>query len=278
MRGSLIRSIAANPRESAQDAILATAMLVTGLLLVIEFDLFNFANQLSTEERKITLLEAIALTVLLAFCILAFVIRRLREQALDAERQAEVDAEIEELRDQAFRDVLTDLPNRRAVIGRLKAIDLSDGRSRAFFMMDLNGFKRVNDQYGHAAGDCVLRVIADRFKRVSRPSDLLGRLGGDEFAVLADDVDEAGAAALGSRYLDALRNDVWVDGIGHRVGVAIGVVLVPRDCRRAEDVLANADAAMYRAKTFGTSALVFFCDPDQPDLHAHGLTHSTATH
>ncbi|WP_424957577.1 GGDEF domain-containing protein [Hyphomicrobium sp. 1Nfss2.1] len=239
-------------------------------MLAIEFDLFSFANQLSTEERRITLLEAIGLTVVLGFCIFAFVVRRLREQSLDAERRAEVDAEIEELRDQAFRDVLTDLPNRRAVIARLKAIDPADGRSRAFFMMDLNGFKRVNDQYGHAAGDGVLRVIADRFKRASRPSDLLGRLGGDEFAVLADDVDEAGATALGNRYLDALRNDVWVEGVGHRVGVAIGAVLVPRDCRRAEDILANADAAMYRAKSFGTSALVLFGDPEQPDVHAHG--------
>jgi len=278
MRGTLIESIAANPRESAQDAILATAVLVTGLLLAIEFDLFSFANQLSTEERRITLLEAIGLTVLLGFCIFAFVVRRLREQSLDAERRAEVDAEIEELRDQAFRDVLTDLPNRRAVIGRLKAMEPADGRSRAFFMMDLNGFKRVNDQYGHAAGDCVLRVIADRFKRASRPSDLLGRLGGDEFSVLADDIDDIGAAALGNRYLDALNNDVWVDGVGHRIGVAIGVVLVPRDCRKAEEILAKADAAMYRAKAFGRSALVFFSDPERPDEDVHPLTRSSAAH
>ena len=67
----------------------------------------------------------------------------------------------------------------------------TDGRKHVFFILDLNGFKRVNDLHGHAVGDSVLQVVVERFKRVARPSDVLGRLGGDEFAVLSYDVDRA---------------------------------------------------------------------------------------
>jgi diguanylate cyclase (GGDEF)-like protein len=129
----------------------------------------------------------------------------------------------------------------------------------AFFLLDLNDFKSVNDQFGHAAGDWVLQVVAERFKRVARPTDLLARIGGDEFAILASDVDRAGAEAVGDRFIRALDNEVRVDGVGHDIGVAVGAVLIPADGVAAAEILANADIAMYRAKATGRS-LVFFCD------------------
>ena len=137
-----------------------------------------------------------------------------------------------DLREQAMRDPLTNLPNRRAVLARLEELQAqADGQQHAFFMLDLNEFKRVNDQHGHGAGDSVLQVVAERFKRVARPTDLLARLGGDEFAVLSYDIDRAGAAAVGNRFLGALQNQVWVEGTGHDVGVSIGAVLVPQGWR-----------------------------------------------
>jgi diguanylate cyclase (GGDEF)-like protein len=154
---------------------------------------------------------------------------------------------------------LTNLPNRRAVLARLEELQAqADGQQHAFFMLDLNEFKRVNDQHGHGAGDSVLQVVAERFRRVARPSDLLARLGGDEFAVLSYDIDRAGAAAVGNRFLGALQNQVWVEGTGHDVGVSIGAVLVPQDGVTTQEILVNADIAMYRAKAGGRSALVFF--------------------
>ena len=75
----------------------------------------------------------------------------------------------------------------------------------------------------------MLQVVAERFKRVARPTDLLARLGGDEFAVLSYDVDRAGAAAVGDRFLGCLQNQVWVEGTGHDIGVSIGAVLFPKD-------------------------------------------------
>jgi diguanylate cyclase (GGDEF)-like protein len=164
-----------------------------------------------------------------------------------------------QLRELARRDPLTDLPNRRAVLERLEALRAQDGgHQHAFFMLDLNDFKRVNDGHGHAAGDSVLQVIAERFKRVSRPTDLLARLGGDEFAVVSSDVDRDGATAVGMRFLGALENKVWVAGVGHDVGVSIGAVMIPQDGDAVPEILANADVAMYRAKATDRSALVFF--------------------
>lgn len=259
IRNSVLRSIADHPWTSAQDGILATSALAVVGLLAIEFDLFRFAHELTTEERQVTLAEAMALTVLLGFCIGVFIQRRMREQRLDAERRAKIELEIRELRDQAMQDPLTELPNRRAVLSRLEAL-AGDGREHAFFLLDLNEFKQVNDRCGHAAGDCVLQVVAERFRRVTRPSDLLARLGGDEFAVLAYDIDRTGATALGGRFLATLENKIWVEGSGHDVGVSIGAVLVPRDATAVQAILHNADLAMYRAKATDRSALVFFCD------------------
>jgi diguanylate cyclase (GGDEF)-like protein len=161
-----------------------------------------------------------------------------------------------------MRDELTGLANRRAVLAGLKQIDPEDGGCHAFFLLDLNGFKRVNDSYGHAAGDNLLLVVAERLKRVTRPTDLLARFGGDEFAVLAGGVDYAGAKAAGQRYIAALDNDIWLDGIAYRIGVSIGAVLIPEDGAVFDQILANADAAMYRAKGGGASALVFYRDAE----------------
>ena len=97
----------------------------------------------------------------------------------------------------------------------------------ALFMLDLNGFKRVNDRYGHAVGDHVLQVVVERFRRVARPSDLLARLGGDEFAVLSYDVDKLGAQAIGKRFAAVLKNDIAADGHLHGIGVSIGAALFP---------------------------------------------------
>ena len=233
-------------------------MAVAGLLAV-EFDLFRFAGEMTTSERRITLAEAIALTLLLACCIAAFVHRRMTEQRRDLGKRSQIDSEMRELRELALRDPLTDFPNRRAVLERLEGLRAQDdGHQHAFFMLDLNDFKRVNDGHGHSAGDSVLQVIAERFKRVSRPTDLLARLGGDEFAVVSSDVDLAGATAVGMRFLGALENKVWVEGIGHDVGVSIGAVMIPQDGNAVPEILANADIAMYRAKAADRSALVFF--------------------
>ncbi|MDH4983297.1 GGDEF domain-containing protein [Hyphomicrobium sp. D-2] len=253
------RAIASNPWTSLHDALLVASIFAVGLLLCIEFDLFYFAGASGLEEQRVTVAEAIGLTCLLAICVVAFVIRRLREVRVESERAVVIDQQMQELRKQALRDPLTDLANRRAVLERLN--ETHDPNSQhAFFLLDLNDFKSVNDTFGHTIGDSVLQVVAERFKRITRPSDILARLGGDEFAMLVNDVDRAGAEALGARLLASLSNRIWVDGIGHDVGVSIGIVFIPSDGVATPEILSNADIAMYRAKKVGKSAMVFFGD------------------
>ena len=129
--------------------------------------------------------------------------------------------DIQRLREEAARDPLTGLPNRRSLLTALATATAGpsqDGRHHAFFLLDLNEFKRVNDEHGHAIGDRVLCVVVERFKAASRPSDLLARLGGDEFAVLAYDVDRDGAEAIGQRIITSLNIPISTDLTSHQIG------------------------------------------------------------
>jgi len=258
-RNPLLRSIADHRWVSAQDFVLLVAAMSVAALLTLEYDLFRFAGQLTEPERKITLAEAIALTCLLAVCISAFILRRLQEQRDHSEHRFSVDSEMQNLRDLALRDPLTGLPNRRALLTKLGEVEgQTEGRKHVFFLLDLNGFKRVNDLHGHAVGDLVLQVVVERFKRVARPGDVLGRLGGDEFAVLSYDVDKSAAAGIGQRFLTTLEKEIWVEGSCHDVGVSVGAAIIPDDGSSAQEIVRNADLAMYRAKDKERSSLMFF--------------------
>ena len=133
----------------------------------------------------------------------------------------------------------------------------SDGRKHAFFLIDLNDFKRVNDLHGHALGDRVLQVVAERFRTAARPSDLLARLGGDEFAVISYDVDRDTAHAIGLRFIATLASEIRVGGHLHEIGASIGAALIPDAGTTAEEIIHNADLAMYRAKGQDRPSLVF---------------------
>ena len=219
---ALVRAIIKNPWSSVQDGLLLSSVMLVATLLALEYDLFSFAGQLSEPQRKITLAEAIFLTVLLALCIFAFVIRRLREEKRDIVRHVVMKHQVRELRALALQDPLTGLPNRRALQTALAAATASapsEGRNHAFFLIDLNDFKRVNDLCGHTIGDHVLQVVAERLRAVSRPSDLLARLGGDEFAALSYDVDRDTANAIGLRFIATLESDITAGGQSHEIGV-----------------------------------------------------------
>ena len=169
--------------------------------------------------------------------------------------------QMRELRALASQDPLTGLANRRALLSALTAATASspsDGRKHAFFLIDLNDFKRVNDLHGHALGDRVLQVVAERFRTAARPSDLLARLGGDEFAVLSYDVDRDTAHAIGLRFIATLANEIRVGGHLHEIGASIGAALIPDDGTTPEEIIHNADLAMYQAKGQDQNLLVFF--------------------
>jgi len=151
----------------------------------------------------------------------------------------------------AHSDELTGLPNRRAFLARLAAALRARGANQmvGLLYLDLDHFKEVNDQFGHAVGDEILVRVARRLGRALRPPDLAFRLAGDEFGVLLGGLTNAQEAPVVARRVDDALNRPF--GLGERqlqVGASIGIALAPQDGETPEDLLAVADAAMYRAK------------------------------
>lgn len=151
------------------------------------------------------------------------------------------------LQHQATHDSLTGLPNRAQLAGYADGLA---GRPLAVLLLDLNGFKQVNDTYGHAAGDRLLHEIGARLTAELGPEGLAGRLGGDEFLVLLPGADEAAVTATGGRIRETIRRPVDLgDDIQVTVGVSVGVALRTAGGEAGLDTLtAEADAAMYREK------------------------------
>jgi diguanylate cyclase (GGDEF)-like protein len=258
---TLVQIIAKHPWSSLRDFVVLSGVMLFAVLMAQRYDVFGFIESLADPRREISPAEAVWLGCLGALCVWVFIARRLNEVRSDAVSPDALATEMRELRVLANQDPLTSLPNRRVL---LEALDVAtnlppaDGRSHAIFLLDLNGFKHVNDRYGHAVGDQVLQAVVERFRRAARTNDVFARLGGDEFAVLSCNVDEDAARAIGSRFIDALSDDLRVGGSTHQVGVAIGAALYPRDGDTVEKILRHADVAMYRAKSQAGSSLVFF--------------------
>lgn len=254
----LASAVRRHPMSSTQDAVVLTLVMLGSVLLALEYDLVEFWDQLTDRERRIRVEEVFMLTTLLAIGLIVFTARRLKEARLDVEREVRADA----ARALAMMDPLTELPNRRALEAALEkavAERPAPGRMHAFYLLDLNGFKRVNDEHGHATGDELLRSVAKRFRAAARKEDLVVRLGGDEFAVLARDVEGHDTAdQIGNRFVSALGDEVAFGGRSYAVGVAVGVALYPKHGTTAEDITHHADLAMYKAKAARRSNLQFY--------------------
>ena len=168
----------------------------------------------------------------------------------------------EEERFLAYHDTLTGLPNRRLLDDRLRqALHLAQRRDArlAILLVDLDEFKRVNDRFGHRAGDAVLRDVAQRLGACVRKADTLARQGGDEFVVLIPDLAPASdGQVVAEKILRALQAPLRAEGEDIRVGASIGISLYPEDAGDGEALLRNADAAMYRAKRAGGDQFRFY--------------------
>ena len=161
-------------------------------------------------------------------------------------------------------DELTGLANRALFRDRLDKALAAARRHRSLVgvvLLDLNGFKAVNDRLGHAAGDALLRQVGERLRATLRETDTVARLGGDEFAMVFEDLRRAeDAAIIGRKILDAVAPAFRFDREPVRISASIGMVLYPRDGDTAEQLIERADAAMYRAKREGGN-LCRFHDP-----------------
>ncbi len=176
----------------------------------------------------------------------------------------------DEARYLAFYDALTQLPNRRLLVDRLQQVLVNGARSgltTAVLFVDLDNFKTLNDTRGHEVGDLLLKDVAQRLRSCVREQDTVARLGGDEFVVvlqnLSSDAPEAAAQArtLGELILAQLRQPYELAGHEHHFTASIGVTLLNHQRDSVDEVLKQADMAMYRAKDAGRNTLRFF-DPD----------------
>ena len=167
----------------------------------------------------------------------------------------------DELRRQALVDALTGLPNRTAFVEALEGLTARAASSAAVLFLDLDDFKDVNDTLGHPAGDRLLEVIGGRLRACVRSGDLVARFGGDEFTVLLFDADLEVARGIASRIESALARPVRMGRRSIYPRASIGIALTEPDTS-VTDIIANADVAMYAAKSRGKGAII----PFSPDL------------
>lgn len=211
-------------------------------------NLDNFSDAEAFDERSIALARLLASTVAVAMQRLELEQRLLDERA--------------QLQHLASHDILTGLPNRTMLtdqLDRTLARDERRGRVTAVLMIDLDGFKAVNDRYGHTVGDGVLRRVAERLRSSVRGEDTLARLGGDEFALVAAELGRPEDAAIVAHgLLDALREPIPITDTGVLIGASIGIALAPSDGRTSATLLQNADLALYRVKRQGRGAIAYY--------------------
>jgi len=169
---------------------------------------------------------------------------------------------LEQLEHMANFDILTGLSNRRMFLDRLEqSVEIARRNEQRFALMylDLDGFKQINDGYGHEAGDLVLKTAASRLLDSVRMSDSVGRIGGDEFTVALGTInhhDDAGQVA--DKILEALRRPITLpDGTAGRIDASIGISVFPDDAADGDGLMAAADDAMYEVKRNGKSGWRF---------------------
>ncbi|OPB34650.1 phosphodiesterase DibA [Pseudomonas fluorescens] len=174
-----------------------------------------------------------------------------------------------ELAHLAHHDPLTDLPNRLLFTDRAEQALASaqvHKRGCALLLMDLDHFKIINDSLGHNVGDQLLKLVAERLSGLFGPGVTLARLGGDEFAVLAESCPQVvQAAALAQRMLNAMKEPFIFDGNQLFISASIGISLFPSDALSAEQLLRNADSALFKAKSAGREGYALYTE----ELTAH---------
>lgn len=254
-----LRELYMRHRVSINDLGVIVAAILVLIFVAYEVDIFANEASVTVRQETIELDEVLLLGGCLAVGLLGFSVRRYIEQKREMNRRVEAERYARQL---AFQDPLTGLANRRQFDDALRVAIASPpaaGAAHALLMLDLNGFKKINDSFGHGIGDELLVIVAQRLSAAMRPGDLIARLGGDEFAVLALHVSGPEAASnIAHRIVQALSEPVTIAQSQHHIGTGIGIALLPSDAQTAQEGIRKADVALYRAKAEHRSATRFF--------------------
>ena len=201
---------------------------------------------------------------LMLMIVIGFVLHRLHSLARHLDRR------LTAARSQALEDVLTGVSSRlgfnEALAEQLQQLD-DGGAGAALLLLDLDGFKEVNDRLGHLAGDQMLREMARRIRSYARPEDIVARLGGDEFAIIKRSGHATEELAeFATDLVHLLSAPCAIDGRVASVGVSIGIARVPEHAREAEELVSAADMALYRAKAQNGGCFEFAMPRPYPQL------------
>ena len=168
----------------------------------------------------------------------------------------------EHIKHLAFHDALTDLPNRTLLMDRINRIMINSDRepcNMALLFFDLDGFKLINDQYGHNVGDDILKEVAKRLLGLVRQSDIVARLGGDEFIVVLNNpkgIEKI--TSIATSVVSSINEPMEIHGEVLHVGASVGIAMFPADAGTSADLIKNADTAMYVAKDSGRNKISFY--------------------
>lgn len=162
--------------------------------------------------------------------------------------------ETEHIKQLAFQDTLTLLPNRRAFMDKLDEMIVDSNKKSLYFavmFIDLDGFKKVNDTLGHDSGDYLLKQVSDRLSDTVRQKDMVARLAGDEFTVLLPGANQNDCILIAKRIIERLNQSISISGKNVKITPSIGIAIYPKDGKDAETLMKQADRAMYFAKQNG---------------------------
>lgn len=208
----------------------------------------------------------LTIAILAVVLIVSWLDQRMEAQLLrlrNTDLSSSLDDAHAELTQAALHDPLTRLPNRRLLQQRIEQ-SLAEAEQRgsrfAVMFMDLDGFKQVNDAYGHQTGDALLVAVADRTRKLLRPADMMARLGGDEFVLVVPIENDEDVATLASRIIQTVGGEPLLPRHDLQVTASIGIAICPDHGASERQLMAFADAAMYQAKEAGRNAYVLFAD------------------
>jgi diguanylate cyclase (GGDEF)-like protein len=255
---STLQSPSWRGRRALLDLVVLAGSFILFLWVAYEFSLFGeAAGKVLDPARRIDLYESLAAGAFLFCGLWIFALRRASELRMEIQRRQEAETRAADADFRARHDPLTGLGNRAKfddILAGLTTGAMASKGMTALLLLDLNGFKTVNDRFGHPFGDEVLRIVAERLRFSTRAGDQICRLGGDEFAVLfpANEVLSTEildpAEALAQKLIQTVDAPIQVGGREVRVGVAIGIAYRISASLSASEIVAAADTALYHAK------------------------------